>query len=103
MSEAGVLVRGATHLLTGGAGAAARARGGNAVRVRDGVIAAIGTLLPQAGERVIDAAGCVIYPGWVNTHQHAGLTHGPPRCHASRPAPIATAAPWRRTTRRRWR
>ena len=38
--------------------------------MRDGVIAAIGTLLPQPGERVIDASGCVIYPGWVNTHHH---------------------------------
>ncbi|HSW25383.1 MAG TPA: amidohydrolase family protein [Burkholderiaceae bacterium] len=70
MSEAGLLVRGAAHLLTGRAGAAARARGGNDLRVRDGVIAAIGTLPPQAGERVIDASGCVIYPGWVNTHHH---------------------------------
>ena len=40
------------------------------MRVRDGVIAAIGTLQPQPGERVIDASGCVIYPGWVNTHHH---------------------------------
>jgi 8-oxoguanine deaminase len=69
MSE-GLLVRGASHLMTGLAGSAARASGGADVRVRDGVIAAIGTLEPQAGERVVDAHGCVIYPGWVNTHHH---------------------------------
>jgi 8-oxoguanine deaminase len=65
-----LLVRGASHLLTGHAGGAARATGGTDLRVRDGVIAAIGTLEAQPGERVIDARGCVVYPGWVNTHHH---------------------------------
>jgi len=69
MSEP-LLVRGAAHLLTGLAGDAARARGGCDVRVRDGLIAAIGALEAQPGERVIDASGCVIYPGWINTHHH---------------------------------
>jgi 8-oxoguanine deaminase len=27
-------------------------------------------LLPLAGEAVLDASDCVIYPGWVNTHHH---------------------------------
>ncbi|MEY3273864.1 MAG: hypothetical protein RLZZ341_2770 [Pseudomonadota bacterium] len=40
------------------------------LRIRNGRIAAIGTLVPEPGERVIDADGCVIYPGWVNTHHH---------------------------------
>lgn len=69
MSEK-LLIRGASHLLTGHRGAAARAQGGADVRVRGGVIAAIGKLAPEPGERVIDADGCVIYPGWVNTHHH---------------------------------
>ncbi len=69
MSEP-LLIRGATALMTGLPGAAARAAGGTDLRVRGGVIAAIGTLAPEPGERVIDARGCVVYPGWVNTHHH---------------------------------
>jgi cytosine/adenosine deaminase-related metal-dependent hydrolase len=65
-----LLIRGAAHLLTGLRGARARASGGNDIRVRGGVIAAIGTLAPEPGERVLDAGGCVVYPGWVNTHHH---------------------------------
>ena len=62
-----VLIRGASHLLTGLVGPAMRSAGAD-VRVQGGLIAAIGTLTPLPGERVIDAQGCVIYPGWVNTH-----------------------------------
>jgi 8-oxoguanine deaminase len=65
-----VLVRGATAAITGLAGAASRLVEGCDIRVRGGVIAAIGRLAPEPGERVIDAAGCVVYPGWVNTHHH---------------------------------
>jgi len=76
MTEAGaaagpdLLVRGASHLWTGRSGAAMRAVGGTDVRVRGGRIAAIGTLAAEPGERIVNAAGCVIYPGWVNTHHH---------------------------------
>ena len=69
MNEA-LLVRGAAHLMTGLPGAAMRAAGGTDLRVRGGRIAAIGTLAPEPGERVLDATGCVVYPGWVNTHHH---------------------------------
>jgi 8-oxoguanine deaminase len=65
-----LLIRGASHLLTGLRGDAMRAASGTDVRVRGGLIAAIGRLQPEPGERVIDASGCVIYPGWVNTHHH---------------------------------
>jgi 8-oxoguanine deaminase len=65
-----LLIQGAAHLLTGHRGDAARATQGNDVRVRGGRIAGIGRLAPEAGERVIDATDCVIYPGWVNTHHH---------------------------------
>lgn len=69
MSEP-LLIRGATALLTGLPGAAARSVAGTDLRVRDGLVAAIGTLAPEPGERIIDARGCVVYPGWVNTHHH---------------------------------
>jgi len=64
------LVRGALQLWTGQRGAAMRSAAGTDLRIRDGVITAIGTLAPEDGERVIDATGCVIYPGWINTHHH---------------------------------
>jgi 8-oxoguanine deaminase len=65
-----LLIRGATALLTGLPGGAARSTTGTDIRVRDGVIAALGNLSPEPGERVLDAGGCVVYPGWVNTHHH---------------------------------
>ena len=64
-----LLLRNATAILTGLQGPAARATGPD-LRVRDGRIAAIGTLTPEPGERQIDATGCAIYPAWVNTHHH---------------------------------
>jgi cytosine/adenosine deaminase-related metal-dependent hydrolase len=65
-----LLVRGAAHLWTGLPGAAMRHAGGTDLRVRGGLITEIGTLSPEGDERVVDAGGCVIYPGWVNTHHH---------------------------------
>ncbi|MEM9629066.1 MAG: amidohydrolase family protein [Pseudomonadota bacterium] len=41
-----------------------------AVRVRQGMIAEIGALSPEEGERVVDARGAVVTPGLVNTHHH---------------------------------
>ena len=43
------------------------------VRVRDGAIAEVGAGTPptiEAGEAMIDAAGCVLMPGLVNAHTH---------------------------------
>ncbi len=40
------------------------------IRVRDGVIAAVGSLSPELGERTIDAAGLVAVPGLVDLHTH---------------------------------
>ncbi len=65
-----LLIHGASHLWTGLPGAAMRSSAGADVRVRQGVITAIGTLAPEPGEQLINAPGCVIYPGWINTHHH---------------------------------
>jgi len=70
MTDSSYLIHGATALMTGLSGAAARAVAGSDVRVRGGVIQAVGALAPEPGERVLDARGCVVYPGWVNTHHH---------------------------------
>ena len=43
------------------------------VRVRDGVVAEVGAGTPpaiEAGEVMIDAAGCMLMPGFVNAHTH---------------------------------
>jgi cytosine/adenosine deaminase-related metal-dependent hydrolase len=37
--------------------------------IRDGVIAAVGQGLNSAG-RIVNAAGCLVTPGLVNTHHH---------------------------------
>ena len=65
-----LLIRGAEAIWTGLAGEAMRAPAGADIRVRGGMIAAVGTLSPEPGERVLYASGCVVYPGWVNTHHH---------------------------------
>jgi cytosine/adenosine deaminase-related metal-dependent hydrolase len=62
------LIRGAEGIFTGLPGDAMRAKG--AIRIADGRIAEIGAFTPDPGEDVIDASGCVIYPGLVSTHHH---------------------------------
>ncbi len=65
--EGSWLIRGAQVL--DGTGTPARTVG---VRVRGGSIAEVGELSPLLGERVIDAGGLTLAPGFIDTHSHAG-------------------------------
>lgn len=69
MSERGLLITGATLLtMTGEEGVAERAAD---VRIRGSRIAEIAPdLEPGEGERVIDARGCAVLPGFVQPHIH---------------------------------
>ncbi|RZF64752.1 D-aminoacylase [Sphingomonas populi] len=61
-----ILIQGGT--VVDGTGAAAYAAD---VRVKDGVIAEIASgLAAVAGERVVDAAGCIVSPGFIEPHTH---------------------------------
>lgn len=62
-----ILIRGAERLVT--MNDAGEEIAGADVLIRGGVIAAVGQGLAAAGE-VIEAKGCVVTPGLVNTHHH---------------------------------
>lgn len=64
-AQGSVLIRHAT--LIDGTGAARRVAD---VRVVGPRIQAVGALRPQAGERVVDATGYVLAPGFIDTHSH---------------------------------
>ena len=40
------------------------------VRIRDGVITEVGESLEAGGERVFDADGCYVTPGFIESHTH---------------------------------
>ncbi|MDR3437298.1 amidohydrolase family protein [Telmatospirillum sp.] len=63
-----VIIRGAAGILTGLSGPLERTSGD--IRVRDGKISAIGAVTPAPADTVIEADGCVIYPGLISTHHH---------------------------------
>ncbi|MGA7801814.1 MAG: amidohydrolase family protein [Gammaproteobacteria bacterium] len=68
--RSGLLIRNAMDVMTGLPAPAARA-GAVDIRVRGGRIAEMASnLQPEPDERTLDAGGCVVYPGWVNTHHH---------------------------------
>lgn len=62
-----LLIRSADHILT--MDDTRRELRGADIRIKDGVIVEIGARLAAHGE-VIEAAGCVVTPGLVNTHHH---------------------------------
>jgi 8-oxoguanine deaminase len=59
-----------TNIEHGWTGDAAGKRLTGAIRIESGIITAMGALSPQPGEEVLDARGCVVTPGLVNTHHH---------------------------------
>jgi len=62
------LIRHADGILTGLTGSAARAQGD--IAIEDGKITSIGRIDARDRDVVIDATGCVIYPGLISTHHH---------------------------------
>ena len=78
--EYDVLIRGGT--LIDGTGAPARSAD---VGLREGRIAAVGDLAAGTADRVVDASGLIVAPGFIDVHSHAGpglatpgLSHGRP-------------------------
>ncbi|MFC3086385.1 8-oxoguanine deaminase [Tabrizicola soli] len=63
-----ILIRNALVVVTMNAARAELA--GADIYIRDGVILAVGRNLAAAEAQVIEAAGCVVTPGLVNTHHH---------------------------------
>ncbi|KKB10076.1 amidohydrolase family protein [Devosia chinhatensis] len=63
----GTIIEGAEGLFTGRR-EAPRAKG--AIRYEAGIITHVGDVVAAPGDTIIDASGCVIYPGLVNTHHH---------------------------------
>ena len=63
------LISGAAAIMTGLPGDAARTDATD-IRIGGGRILEVGRLSPLPGEAQVDASGCVVYPGWVNTHHH---------------------------------
>lgn len=59
-----------TNIEYGWIGDAAGTRFSGAMRIASGRIAAMGDLTPLPDEEILDARGCVVTPGLVNTHHH---------------------------------
>ena len=67
-----LLIRQADHILTmndAGNDAGAELRGAD-ILVRDGAIVAVGQGIAAPSAAVINAQGCAVTPGLVNTHHH---------------------------------
>ncbi len=90
------LIRNTSAIMTGLSGAAARHAGPD-IRIVGGVIDAIGSLPPLAGERIVDGRDCIVYPAWVNTHHHLfqSLLKGDPGGINASLTPWLAATPYR--------
>lgn len=62
-----ILIKNIEH---GWTGEASGARVSGAIRIEGAMITEMGDLVPNPDEEVIDARGCVVTPGLVNTHHH---------------------------------
>jgi cytosine/adenosine deaminase-related metal-dependent hydrolase len=63
-----ILIRNADVVVT--MNAAREEIAGGDVLIRGGVVAAVGKVLQAPGAEVVEARGCVVTPGMVNTHHH---------------------------------
>ena len=63
-----ILIRNALAVVT--MDHARREIAGGDVLIRDGIVEAVGQGLQASGAEVVDATGCVVTPGLVNTHHH---------------------------------
>ena len=63
-----ILIRNALAVVT--MDHARREIAGGDVLIRDGIVEAVGHGLQASGAEVVDATGCVVTPGLVNTHHH---------------------------------
>ena len=63
-----ILIRNALAVVT--MDHARREIAGGDVLIRDGIVEAVGQGLQATGAEVVDATGCVVTPGLVNTHHH---------------------------------
>jgi cytosine/adenosine deaminase-related metal-dependent hydrolase len=78
-----ILIRNADVVVT--MDAARREIAGADVLIRGGVIAAVAQGIVAPGAEVVEARGCVVTPGLVNTHHHLYQT-------LTRPAPRGSAS-----------
>jgi len=65
-----ILINGGTVVTPSGSRAAS-------VRIEGETVAEVGDLTPRPGEQVVDAAGCLILPGGIDSHTHLELDCGP--------------------------
>ncbi|GAF38278.1 phenylhydantoinase [Agrilactobacillus composti DSM 18527 = JCM 14202] len=53
------------------------------VRITADKITEMGVDLPEKGDEVVDAAGCLLFPGFIDTHTHLELNNGPGTLNSS--------------------
>ena len=64
-------------LITGGTVVTPRGSAAASVRIEGETIAEVGALAARPGEQIVDAAGCLILPGGIDSHTHLELDCGP--------------------------